>query len=195
MSSAYTPQQNGVSERYNRTAMESTRCLLFARKVKSFLSLLFYASSNKLLFSLHLKVPIELWAEAANYSNYIRNRVLSSTETVTSYEIWFGKKPDLSHLRVFGSQVFIHIPDERRKKLDPKSMEGILVGYCDTSKAYRVWDPVTRKVKIIRDIRINEGAIPETRASQNLKIKSPFSGSCYQRATQRIKNWYMRSHK
>jgi hypothetical protein len=101
MSAAYTPQQNGVSERYNRTEMESTRCLLFARKV-----------------------PIELWAEAANYSNYIRNRVLSSTGTVTPYEIWLGKKPDLSHLRIFGSQAFIHIPDERRKKLDEKSMEG-----------------------------------------------------------------------
>jgi hypothetical protein len=116
-------------------------------------------------FSLNLKVPIELWAEAANYSNYIRNRVLSITDTVTPYEIWFGKKPDLSHLRVFGSQAFIHIPDERRKKLDEKSMEGILVGYCDTSKAYRIWDPVTRKVKISRDIRINEGAIPETTQS------------------------------
>ena len=107
------------------------------------------------------KVSLELWAEAANYSNYIRNRVLSSTETVsffiyinkkiiiiiplctfkaTPYEIWFGEKPDLSHLKVFGIQVFIHIPDEKRKKLDEKSIEGILVGYCDTSKAYRIWD-------------------------------------------------------
>ena len=50
MSAAYTPQQNGVFERYNRTEMESTRCLLFARKVKFFFIVL-YESSNKLLFS------------------------------------------------------------------------------------------------------------------------------------------------
>jgi hypothetical protein len=138
-------------------------------------------------FSLHLKVPIELWAEAANYSNYIRNRVLSSTGTVTPYEIWFGKKPDLSHLRVFGSQAFIHIPDERRKKLDEKSMEGILVGYCDTSKAYRVWDPVTRKVKISRDIRINEGAIPETTQSAP-ELEDPVTFLRFMLPTSHIQN-------
>jgi hypothetical protein len=136
--------------------------------------------------------------------------VLSSTETVsffiyinkkkiiiiplctfkaTPYEIWFGEKPDLSHLKVFGTQVFIHIPDEKRKKLDEKSIEGILVGYCDTSKAYRIWDPATRTVKISRDVRIDEHVILEkTQCDPNLTLKSPFSASCYQCVKWKSKN-------
>jgi hypothetical protein len=82
--------------------------------------------------------------ETVSFFIYINKKIIIiiplCTFKATPYEIWFGEKPDLSHLKVFGTQVFIHIPDEKRKKLDEKSIEGILVGYCDTSKAYIIWD-------------------------------------------------------
>lgn len=83
-------------------------------------------------------VPIHLWAEAIAYSVYTLNRVLSSTAEITPYESWYKKRPDVSHLRIFGSRTFVHIPESLRKKLDPKSREGIFVGYSETSKAFRV---------------------------------------------------------
>lgn len=101
-------------------------------------------------------VPKGLWAETVNCAVYTLNRVLSSTQKKTPYEIWFGKKPDVSHLRIFGSRVYIHVPAVNRQKLDPKGVECIFIGYCDTSKAYRVFDPSTQKVMISRDVIFDE---------------------------------------
>jgi hypothetical protein len=75
-------------------------------------------------------------------------RVISSIRKVTPFELWHGKEPDVSHLRTFGSPAFTHIPDEKRRKLDPKATEGIMVGYGDSSKVYKIWDPVTRKIML-----------------------------------------------
>ena len=50
----------------------------------------------------------------------------------------------MSHLRTVGSTAFAHIPDEKRR--NPKATEGIMVGYGDSSRVYKIWDPVTRKV-------------------------------------------------
>lgn len=82
-----------------------------------------------------MKVPLELWGEAASYSVYVQNRVISSTGQSTPFELWHGTKPDVSHLRVFGCLAFAHVPEEKRKKLDCKATEGMMVGYSETSKA------------------------------------------------------------
>ena len=73
-------------------------------------------------------VSNELGAEAVAYSVYIQNRTLSSTADVTPYEAAYGEKPDVSNLGIFGSSAFVHVPDARRHKLDPKAIEGIFVG-------------------------------------------------------------------
>lgn len=64
---------------------------------------------------------------------------------VTLEEAFTGKKPDIRHLRNFGCVVYCHIPIEKWAKLDPTTEKGILVGYNETSKAYRVYLPSARK--------------------------------------------------
>ena len=129
----YTPQQNGTSERANRTVVESARSMMS--------------------FS---KAPPELWGEAVAYAAYIRNRIPSGQKTKTPYEILFKNKPDISHVRIFGSKTFVHIPDVKRKKFDPKSLEGVLVGFCERTKGYRIFIPTTKKVEVSLDVLIDE---------------------------------------
>jgi len=91
------------------------------------------------------------WAEAVNTSVYLKNR--SPTKAVanmTPEEAWTGLKPDVSHLRIFGSQAFLHIPDQQRKKLDSKTRQMILVGYCEDSKAYRLMNPEEYSGKVYK---------------------------------------------
>ncbi len=97
-----------------------------------------------------------LWAEAINYSVYTRNRTPSNKSIKTPYQIWNGEKPDVRHLRIFGSESFVHVPDAKRRKLDPKSIKCFLVGYCDTQKGYCFWDPIVRTIRKSRDAIINE---------------------------------------
>lgn len=84
----YTPEQNGLCERMNRTIIEKARCLLFDAKLSK-----------------------EFWAEAVNTAFYLQNRIVKAgLKNCTPYEVWTGSKPNLSHLRIFGSTVMKHIP-------------------------------------------------------------------------------------
>ena len=133
----YSPQQNGVVERKNRTVIEMTRCLLFEKQI-----------------------PKKLWAEAANTAVYLMNRL--PTKAVlkkTPYEAWFGSKPGVSHLKVFGSVCYYWIPEPKREKLDEKAEIGVLVGYSSESKGYRVFNPLLEKVVISRDVRVDESSL------------------------------------
>lgn len=131
---AHTPQQNGIAERMNRTLVEMARCLL----IKS-------------------KLPPRFWAEAIATSAYIRNRSPSrSLDDSTPFESKFGYKANVSTLRTFGCRAYALNKDPGRSKLDPKSKLCIFVGYCDDSKAYRLWDPETRKIIKSRDVIFNE---------------------------------------
>lgn len=132
-SNAYTPEQNGLSERSNRTVVERARCLLFEAELDK-----------------------KFWAEAANTAVYLKNRSTASGIEKTPYEMWFGRKPDLQHLRVFGSPVMVHTPKEKRAKWDRKSTKHILVGYSDNVKGYRIYNPVNNKVTTSRDVIIQE---------------------------------------
>ena len=129
-----TPEQNGVAERKNRTLMEPIRTLL---------------SESGL--------PQSFWAEALSTVTYLQNR--SPTKAVanmTPYEAWYGKRPVVDHLRVFGCLSYAHIPKDERKKLDPKARETIFLGYSSNVKGYRLWDPQTKKVFFSRDVIFDE---------------------------------------
>ena len=65
-------------------------------------------------------------------------------ENKTPKEVFSGEKPKVSHLRIFGFSVYIHIPKEKRTKLDPSGKKGIFVGYSESSKAYRIYFPDSR---------------------------------------------------
>ena len=132
---AYSPEQNGVAERMNRTLMESARAMMS------------YSGLSE-----------EYWAEAVATAAYVRNRSASSAlkNDETPYERWYGKKPDISHLRVFGCIAYAHIPDSQRRKLDKKTKKYRFVGYCKNSKGYRLIDEETKRVVSRRDVVFNE---------------------------------------
>ena len=97
------------------------------------------------------------WVEVANTTVYLMNRCTTSRmHDVTPHKKFYGKKSDLSHVRIFGSIAFLHIPDENRQKLNRKSVECILVGYSLEQKGYKCFDPSTRKVQVSRDVVFDE---------------------------------------
>lgn len=130
----YTPEQNGLCERSNRTIVEKARCLLFDANLSK-----------------------EFWAEATNTAVYLQNRIVANgLNGKTPYEMWTGNKPDISHLRVFGSVVMVHIAKERRHKWDRKSEKHLLVGYSENIKGYRVYNLRTKNIITSRDIIVIE---------------------------------------
>lgn len=75
---------------------------------------------------------------------------------MTPYEAWYNQKPNMSHIRLFGSPVMVHIPKQRRLKWDRKAKEHILAGYSENVKGYRVYDPCKNCVTVRRDVIIME---------------------------------------
>jgi transposase InsO family protein len=123
-SSPYTPQQNGVVERKNRTLLDMARTMLD-----------------------EYKTPDRFWAEAINTACYSINRLyLHRILKKTSYELLTGKKPNVSYFRVFGSKCFILMKRGRKSKFAPKVVEGFLLGYDSNTRAYRVFNKSTRLV-------------------------------------------------
>jgi transposase InsO family protein len=141
----YSPEQNGVAERANRTLMEAARSMLHAR-----------AMDHK------------FWGEAVATAAYLRNR--SSTKAVpdmTPEEAWSGSRPSISHLKVFGCRVYVHVPKEKRSKLDAKTRECIMVGYCEDSKAYRLYCPFSGRLVKSRDVVFDEQWEPTSTTPTN----------------------------
>ncbi|KAK2366240.1 putative mitochondrial protein [Trifolium repens] len=129
-----TPQHNGVAERMNRTLTERARSM----RVQSGLSKQF-------------------WAEAVNTTAYLINRGPSvPLEHRLPEEVWSGKDVKLSHLRVFGCAAYVHISDQGRNKLDPKSKKCTFIGYGENKFGYRLWDDENRKMIRSRDVIFNE---------------------------------------
>lgn len=126
----YTPEQNGKAERDMRTIVEAARTMIQAKRLKK-----------------------DMWAEAVNTTVYVLNRTSKSTvQGKTPFEVWTGKSFDIRSLQIFGTEVYVHIPKEKRKKWDPKGERGIFVGYGETTKGYRIYFPERRMVDIKRDI-------------------------------------------
>ena len=132
---AYSPQQNGVAERLNRTLVEAARTMLT-----------------------HASLSNAFWAEAVATTTYLRNRMVSTVlkNGKTPFQLWYGKKPDLKHLRVFGCVAYIHVPDIERRKLDKKAKKLRFIGYTETAGNYRVWDETKHKCYIRHDVIFNE---------------------------------------
>ena len=85
----------------------------------------------------------------------------------TPTELWSGNKPNISHLRVFGCQAWVHILKKRRSKLEPKSQEMIFIGYEQGSKGYQFWDAAHQHIEISRDVKFNETLFPAQEANKN----------------------------
>lgn len=98
LTAPYTPQQNGVVERRNRTLMEMARSIMK-----------------------HMSVPNRLWGEAIKHSTYLLNRIATrAIKDRTPYEVYHGRKPNVGHLRVFGCIGYAKVDSKLLKKLDDR---------------------------------------------------------------------------
>jgi len=129
------PHQNGVAERMNRTLTELVRTMLH-----------------------HKDLPKEFWAEAFNTATYVRNRVTTRglSSKTTPYEVLFKRKPNLSHLRVFGCRCWYTVPRANVDKLDKRAREAIMIGYARGSRGYKLWDVNDEKAVVSRDVKFDE---------------------------------------
>lgn len=85
-----------------------------------------------------------------------------------------GKAPSVSHLRVFGSNAFMHIDKQFRKKFDPKAKKLIMVGYQGDSANYRLYDPSTRRVSVSRDVVFKKEQLGESSAKNEVSNEYTF---------------------
>ncbi|KAA0036801.1 Retrovirus-related Pol polyprotein from transposon TNT 1-94 [Cucumis melo var. makuwa] len=130
MTIPFTPQQNGVVERKNRTILYMVRNMLKSKKLSK-----------------------EFWAQVVECAVYLSNH--SPTRSLwnkTPQQAWTGRKPSIAHLRVFGCMIYAHIPDQKHCKLDDKSDKYVFVGYDASSKGYKLYNPITKKMMVSRDV-------------------------------------------
>uniref|UniRef100_A0A1Y1KVS3 Integrase catalytic domain-containing protein n=1 Tax=Photinus pyralis TaxID=7054 RepID=A0A1Y1KVS3_PHOPY len=123
------PEQNGVSERFNRTVLNMARSMIFdAGMEKSF------------------------WGEAVRCATYILNRLPTSAikPGSTPADLWYNREVSLENIRVFGAKAYAHVPATLRSKLDVRSNQMVMIGYV--SNGYRLWNPVNKKVITARSI-------------------------------------------
>jgi hypothetical protein len=126
----YSPSQNGAAERLNRTLVELARAMMIGANV-----------------------PMFLWEYALQHAAYLRERApTKALPGTTPYEAWHTSKPDVSHLREFGSPVYVLLQgSQKQPKLLPKSKQQIFVGYDDGSKSIKYYNPETRRVLTSRN--------------------------------------------
>nr|GEV38865.1 retrovirus-related Pol polyprotein from transposon TNT 1-94 [Tanacetum cinerariifolium] len=132
------PQSNGVVERKNRTLQEMSRTML----------------NEQLL-------PQKFWCNAVDTSTYILNRILiRAILGKTPYQLLRGRKPTLDYFRVFGSKCFILNTKDYLTKFDPKSYEGVFLGYSQNSKVYIILNKHTRKIEESLNVTFDETPPP-----------------------------------
>lgn len=103
------------------------------------------------------QVPKAFWPEAVRWCVHIQNRCpTAAVKNKTPEEARSGVKPTVEYFRVFGYIAHVHIPDQKRSKLDDKSKKCVFLGVSDESKAYRLFDPVSRKIIVSKDVVFEE---------------------------------------
>ena len=113
-------------------------------------------------------LPMHLWDEEAKTTIYVQNR-LSHIDLglKTPEEMYTRNKPEVSHLKIFGFPVYVHIPKEKRTKLDPFGKKGIFVGYCEVSKALSIYISIFHHIDISRGVNFDkEIALNNSRGCQ-----------------------------
>jgi len=134
-----SPQQNGKAERFNCTILDKAMSMLHAAGLSN-----------------------SFWQYAISAAVHIYNRSPSRTlQWWTPHEIWTGGHvPDVSYFCIFGCKGYMHIPADKRRKLDAKATEVMLIGYESGSKGYRLWDNHTRSVHLSRDVTFDKSSFP-----------------------------------
>eukprot|EP00794_Sanderia_malayensis_P001745 gene1745-1944_t len=130
---SFTPQQNGVSDLLNRTLQE-----MALRQLE------------------HAGLLREFWAESVSTACYVQNPLPVTTVGVSPFERWYGRKPTVKHLRVFGCTAFALKPNPYRRKMEAKSEQMRFVGYQKGTKRYRLYDEKNKRLVIRHDVVFKE---------------------------------------
>ncbi|CAI7792236.1 unnamed protein product [Closterium sp. NIES-54] len=155
LTTAYTPQSNGVEERANRTILETARALLIESGVGN-----------------------SMWLHAVRHATVARNGVLTKVgnESWVQLERWLGRKPPVDMLRVFGCMAVAHVPKKYRIKLGASAIWYVHLGLAAESKGWLLWEPSKGVLFDSRDVKFVEGMMyggwkkqPETKVSQQME--------------------------
>lgn len=145
-----TPQQNGVSERLNRTLAEGVIAMIN-----------------------HAGLSVTFWSTAVLYYTDILNVTpTDSLSDTTSYEVWHKRKPDLSMFKVYGCRAFVNVARADRKNLDSHTIPCIFLGFAEGYKGWLCYDPATRKTHISRDVIFDETSFPGL-STKGKKVEVP----------------------
>ncbi|RDX88767.1 hypothetical protein CR513_29591, partial [Mucuna pruriens] len=128
LTTSYMPQQNGVAKRKNHIIISMVQSVLIERRV-----------------------PRSFWLEAVNW---VKSNPCS--KNITPEEAWRGMRSFVSYFRIFGCIDFVHVPDQKRRKLNDKSTKYLLLGVSEESKAYKLYDPINKKIQISKDVKFQE---------------------------------------
>ena len=147
-----SPQQNGKAERFNCTIVDKAMAMLHASGLSQ-----------------------GFWEYAISAAVHIYNQ--SPTRSLkwrTPHEIWnAGHVPDVSYFRIFGCKAYMHVPADKRRKLDAKAIEVTFIGYESGSKGYRLWDKRTRSVHLSRDVTFDESSFPFSSGKEPCPAPTP----------------------
>ncbi|KAJ9557142.1 hypothetical protein OSB04_011756 [Centaurea solstitialis] len=144
----YTPQMNGVSERRNHTLLDMVRTMMC-----------------------HSSLSISFWGHALETAAHILNRAPTKSVEKTPYELWKGKKPNISFLKIWGCEVYVKRPTS--EKLKPKSDKCFFVGYPKTTVGYYFYNPKENKVFVARNGKFLEEkflSLENTRKDVDLQV-------------------------
>jgi len=150
----YNPQQNGRSERFNRTLINSAKAILKEAKLNG-----------------------QFWEDAVSTANYIHNRIPhNSIDQQVPYELLFNDKVDYNKFKVFGCLAFYYVPKQLRKKLNNSTSPGIFIGYDDINHtAYKIYDFYNNKIITSRAVEFYEDTFPNVSAPPSYPSSIPFS--------------------
>lgn len=126
----HSPEQNGKSERDNRTIVEAARASLHA-----------------------LGLPKRLWSSAVDCAVYTLSRTPSEGENETPFEKWVGNRPKLEHLRTFGCDAYEQVPAHFRNKWEAKATKRVFIGYKGEGPNYKLYNPTTGKITISKNVK------------------------------------------
>ncbi|CAI7861767.1 unnamed protein product, partial [Closterium sp. NIES-54] len=155
LTTAYSPQSNGVAERANRTILETARALLIESGVGN-----------------------SMWPHAVRHATVARNRVLTKVgnESWVPLDRWLGRKPPVDMLRVFGCMAVAHVPKKYRSKLGASAIWCVHLRLAAESKGWLLWEPSKGVLFDSRDVKFVEGMMyggwkkqPETKVSEQME--------------------------
>ncbi|GKC05576.1 retrovirus-related pol polyprotein from transposon TNT 1-94 [Tanacetum coccineum] len=143
----YTPQNNGVSERRNRTLLDMVRSMMS-----------------------QTTLPKSFWDYALETAARILNMVPTKKVDKTPYEIWHGQAPKLSYLKIWGCEALVKRDTlTKPDKLDPRSFRCIFVGYPKETMGYSFYNPSENKVFVARNAEFFENDLIDLKASGSVE--------------------------